>query len=202
MSLLSFLEKTDGEVLIAINGCNSQELDWLMWWISDRWVWLPLYLLLAVAVIWRFGRLKGIALILVAAGIAVLTDLTCASVVRPAVMRLRPSNPDNPVSAFLHVVNGYRGGSYGFPSCHAANTFALAVFISLLFRNRYVSGAMFLWSVLVSYSRIYLGVHYPADIFGGFVIGGSYSVVCSLIVRRIDLSVGMIRRRIVGIRYG
>lgn len=72
----------------------------------------------------------------------------------------------------------------------------------MLFRNRYVSGAMFLWSVLVSYSRIYLCVHYPASIIGGFVIGGSYSVTCSLIVRRIDLRMGMIRRSIVGIRHG
>ena len=71
----------------------------------------------------------------------------------------------------MHVVNGYRGGRYGFPSCHAANTFALAMFMSLVFRNKRFSVMMFSWAIVVSYSRMYLGVHYFGDVFVGTAIG-------------------------------
>lgn len=90
---------------------------------------------------------------------------------RPSVCRLRPSNPENPLSEMVHIVGGYRGGSYGFPSCHAANSFALASFLTLLFANRKLSLFIFAWAVLNSYSRVYLGVHYPGDLLVGAIIG-------------------------------
>lgn len=82
-----------------------------------------------------------------------------------------PSNPENPLSEMVHIVGGYRGGSYGFPSCHAANSFALASFLTLLFANRKLSLFIFAWAVLNSYSRVYLGVHYPGDLLVGAIIG-------------------------------
>lgn len=88
-----------------------------------------------------------------------------------SVCRLRPSNPENPLSEMVHIVGGYRGGSYGFPSCHAANSFALASFLILLFANRKLSLFIFAWAVLNSYSRVYLGVHYPGDLLVGAIIG-------------------------------
>lgn len=84
---------------------------------------------------------------------------------------VRPSNPANPLSEMVHIVGGYRGGSYGFPSCHAANSFALASFLILLFANRKLSLFIFAWAVLNSYSRVYLGVHYPGDLLVGAIIG-------------------------------
>lgn len=95
----------------------------------------------------------------------------CATLIRPEVCRLRPSNPANPLSEMVHIVGGYRGGSYGFPSCHAANSFALASFLILLFANRKLSLFIFAWAVLNSYSRVYLGVHYPGDLLVGAIIG-------------------------------
>lgn len=82
-----------------------------------------------------------------------------------------PSNPENPLSEMVHIVGGYRGGSYGFSSCHAANSFALASFLILLFANRKLSLFIFAWAVLNSYSRVYLGVHYPGDLLVGAIIG-------------------------------
>ena len=73
----------------------------------------------------------------------------------------------------ITVVNGYRSGSYSFPSCHAANTFALATFISLLFRRRTATAAILTWAAVVSCSRLYLGVHYPSDLIAGAVIGSA-----------------------------
>ena len=88
-----------------------------------------------------------------------------------AVERLRPSNPANPISDLVHIVNNYRGGRYGFPSCHASNSFGLAFFLVFLFRKRWLSLFILLWATLNCYTRIYLGVHYPGDLIVGAIIG-------------------------------
>ena len=167
----------DETLLLWVNGCHTPLLDKVMWAASDRWAWMPLYMLLTVILCRKSGLKMGLFALLLIAALIAATDQTCASVIRPALCRLRPSNPDNPVSALVTVVNGYHGGAYGFPSCHAANTFALAVFLSLIFRNRYATVSLVAWSVLVSYSRIYLGVHYPGDIIGGWVVGATLAVI-------------------------
>lgn len=149
-----------------------------MWMVSDRWIWVPLYMLLTVFVFRRAGWKGGMICMVMIALLITATDQTCASVIRPALCRLRPSNPDNPISSMVQLVNGYHGGWYGFPSCHAANTFALAMFLSLLFRNRAATVSLMCWALIVSCSRIYLGVHYPGDIIGGFAVGGFFAVLC------------------------
>ena len=110
---------------------------------------------------------------------------TGATLIRPYVERLRPSNLENPISDMVHIVNGRRGGRYGFPSCHAANTFGLAFFIWFLFRKRWLTVFMMGWALLTCYSRIYLGVHYPGDLIVGTLIG----LFAAYIVYRLFLKV-------------
>ena len=99
-----------------------------------------------------------------------LADQISVKVFKEGFERLRPShNPE--IKDLIHTVKGYRGGQFGFVSSHAANTFAMAFFTSKLFRNRYYSWFIFIWAAVVSYSRIYLGVHYPLDIIGGALLG-------------------------------
>ena len=99
-------------------------------------------------------------------------DQMCSSIIRPVVARLRPSNPESPIVDMVYIVNNYRGGSYGFPSCHAANSFGLAMYVVFLFRKRWLSVFIITWAVLNCYTRIYLGVHYPGDLIVGGIIGG------------------------------
>lgn len=126
----------------------------------------------SVAVLFILGLIVAVA----------LADQTCATFLRPYFQRLRPSNIDNPLSQFVTVVNGYRGGSYGFPSCHAANSFALASFLKLAVKRPVFTAFILIWASINCYSRMYLGVHYPSDILAGAVIGVAYGAFAYYVV--------------------
>lgn len=172
-----WLSDIDARLLLIVNGAHSPFFDSVMWCISGRWIWVPFYAVLAYLLFRRMSW-KRASICLVTIGLIILTaDQTCASLIRPEIGRLRPANLNNPLSSFVHVVNGYRGGRYGFPSCHAANTFALAVFMSLVIRHKWFTVMMFSWAFIVSYSRMYLGVHYFGDLFCGATIGSLFAVL-------------------------
>lgn len=172
-----WLSDIDARLLLIVNGAHSPFFDAVMWCISGRWVWIPFYAVLAYLLFRRMSW-KRASICLVTIGLIILAaDQTCATLIRPEIGRLRPANLNNPLSSFVHVVNGYRGGRYGFPSCHAANTFALAVFMSLVIRHKWFTVMMFSWAFVVSYSRMYLGVHYFGDLFCGATIGSLFAVL-------------------------
>lgn len=172
-----WLSDIDARLLLIVNGAHSPFFDSVMWCISGRWIWVPFYAVLAYLLFRRMSW-KRASICLVTIGLIILAaDQTCATFIRPEIGRLRPANLNNPLSSFVHVVNGYRGGRYGFPSCHAANTFALAVFMSLVIRHKWFTVMMFSWAFVVSYSRMYLGVHYFGDLFCGATIGSLFAVL-------------------------
>lgn len=172
-----WLSDIEARLLLIVNGAHSPFFDAVMWCISGRWIWLPFYAVLAYLLFRRMSW-KRASICLVTIGLIILAaDQTCATLIRPEIGRLRPANLNNPLSSFVHVVNGYRGGRYGFPSCHAANTFALAVFMSLVIRHKWFTVMMFSWAFIVSYSRMYLGVHYFGDLFCGATIGSLFAVL-------------------------
>ena len=172
-----WLSDIDARLLLIVNGAHNPFFDAVMWCISGRWIWVPFYAVLAYLLFRRMSW-KRASICLVTIGLIILAaDQTCATLIRPEIGRLRPANLNNPLSSFVHVVNGYRGGRYGFPSCHAANTFALAVFMSLVIRHKWFTVMMFSWAFVVSYSRMYLGVHYFGDLFCGATIGSLFAVL-------------------------
>ena len=149
----SSLIEADNACLLAINGWHASWADTFMYAFSGKWIWIPLY----ASLLYVIGRnLRWQVAVGCAVAIAltiVFADQVGASLIRPEVARLRPSNLENPLSEMVHIVNGYRGGSYGFPSCHAANTFGLAFFILYLFRNRLLSTFILAWALVTCYSR-------------------------------------------------
>lgn len=178
--MIDFLNDIDHQLFLALHSAfRNGFMDVFMKMFSGRWVWVPFYVSLAVMAMLNIrDRSKFIAFLL-AAGVAIaITDQTCASVIRPYVGRLRPSNPDNPISSMVMVVDGYRGGSYGFPSCHSANSLALAVFMSMAVGRRWFAVFILGWAVINSLSRIYLGVHYPGDLLVGGLIGSAVGAGC------------------------
>lgn len=175
--MIDFLLNLDTNTLLFINGHYSTFWDIVMWNASHKFVWVPLYLLLTFYLLKKIGIKKGIFCLFIIGLLILTTDQVCSSLLRPAVARFRPSSEMNPISSFLHLVNEYRGGSFGFPSSHAANTAALAVFLSLILKSRWITLSLISWSLLVAYSRMYLGVHYPSDIIAGFIIGSLFAFI-------------------------
>lgn len=181
--MIDYLQQIDQDVMIALNGANTPLTDQFMYCFSGKWQWIPAYVCIAWALVkWRGWR-QAIVLLVAIGLIITVCDQMCGHLVRNYFERLRPSNPDSPIGDMIHVVNGYRGGPYGFPSCHAANAFGLAVFLALVFRNRIVTATMLLWAVVTAYSRIVLGVHYPGDLLVGAIVGSLVSTAAWLALR-------------------
>lgn len=189
--MIDFLNSIDNELFLTLNSLfRCDFLDSFMKTFSGRFIWAPMY---AVIILLLYRNFKPWKATIYAVGIILsiaLADQICATIIRPLVARLRPSNPENPISTLVYIVDGYRGGSYGFPSCHAANSFALATFLScIIARPRFVA-FIFTWAVFNSLTRIYLGVHYPGDLIVGGLIG---SLVAYLCFRLSALTVKLIR---------
>lgn len=166
------LIQLDKQLLLWFNGSDSLFLDGLVKTLTTATTWIPLYLGLFYLVLKNNDNVQKVLLVLGCAGLCVflagsLNDLF----VKPWVARWRPSR-DPEIAMLVDVVNGYRGGRYGFFSSHAANTFSLAIFFTLLVRSKVLSVAMILWSLLNCWTRLYLGVHFPGDILCGLLWGG------------------------------
>ena len=196
---MDYLIHIDQQWLLAINGWHSEWADILMWYISKSTTWLPLYALLVGLIVYRFGILspslcregrRGSSLLrvlIILAGFAVavgVSDFVSSGIIKPWVCRLRPTHEPE-IAGLIHLVNGYTGGLYGFVSSHAANTMACALLFALLYRNKYATVGLMLWVALNCYSRMYLGVHYPADIIGGLAIGAMMATLTYGMVRRL-----------------
>jgi len=169
-SFLDTLKSIDNTILLFINGMHSAPADSLMMWISNRFIWIPLYVFLAYVIVKKFGKNSWLVIIFGALAIA-MSDQLASHLVKNLFMRYRPSH-NLILGPQLHIVDNYLGGQYGFASSHASNTFALSVFIMLLMpEKRKLIIGLFAWAIVVCYSRMYLGVHYPSDIVGGAIIG-------------------------------
>ena len=181
-----YLINLDTEIFLWFNSRNNLFWDIAMKMATGKLIWIGLYLSLVYAMYKAYGW-KTTLVMTVMSGLAVTAaDQMTASVLRPIFERLRPANLNNPISHLVHIVDGYRSGGFSFPSCHAANTFALATLTSLLFRRWRFTVAIVFWAIVNCYSRIYLGVHYPGDLLAGTVIGclcgGIFYVVGRLII--------------------
>ena len=160
----------DEQIFFLINSHNTAFADQFMYLVSQKLVWIPLYASL-LYVVWRNYSWRGALFVLIMVGLGMLvTDCLNSQLLRPWIGRLRPSNPDNPIAPFVHIVNGRHGSGCGFPSAHSANMWMLTFVMYHWLRDRLTLITMSLLTILICYSRVYLGFHYPGDILGGFVL--------------------------------
>lgn len=185
--MLSALNEFDTWLFLALNGAWPA-LDTAMWWVSKPLFWTPLYVAMVWAVGQRLGWRRPLALFAVCVGLCVTgTDVVSARVLKPNVARLRPSHEPALVDQ-VHLVEErpgewYRGGKYSFVSSHAANHMGVAVLFGGLLGGAWGWGLL-AWALLIGFSRIHLGVHYPGDVLGGFVVGWGIGALALAVARR------------------
>lgn len=178
LDISQWLVEGDSSILLAVNGMHSSYFDTFMWLCSRKFEWIPFYLSILYVLFRNFNWRVVLYSLVAMCVILLLTDAVSSHFIRPVVARLRPSNLENPISEMIHIVDNHRGGRYGFPSSHASNSWGLVFFVGLLLRRRVLTTFLSCWALLLCYSRLYLGVHYPGDLLAGMLLG---AVVASLV---------------------
>lgn len=182
--MLDFLIQLDKELLLFLNGMNNVVLDQIMYYMTQRWFWIPMY----VVVLYFVFKTYKIESIFIVLGIALAmggSDLLITYFMKPYFARPRPTW-DPEIKELVHIVNNYGGGRYGFVSSHAATSFGGSIFLYLTCKDRLKwIGWLFLWAGVYSYTRIYLGVHYPGDILGGILVGSFFASIAYFLVKTV-----------------
>jgi undecaprenyl-diphosphatase len=169
--MIESLNTLDTRLFLILNGWHNSFFDPIMYWFSDKLIWIPMYLLIAFYIVKHYKR-QGIYILLFIGLVILLCDQTASLLIKNIVHRLRPSH-EPALAGLVHLSKAGPGGLYGFVSSHAANAFGVATFLafSLNARFKILTYWLFVWALLVSYSRIYNGVHYPGDVAGGIIVG-------------------------------
>ncbi len=167
--MLEFLNTIDTKLFLFLNGLNTSFLDPIMWFITKKESWYPMYLIIIGFIIYRYKK-RSLIIIPAIIILIALADQISVKLFKEVFERLRPSRVEE-LKDVIHLLHGKRGGKYGFVSSHAANSFAAATFLALLFKRKIFTCSIIAWATIVSYSRIYAGVHYPGDVICGALLG-------------------------------
>ena len=168
--MFEVVQEWDKALFLLINGGHAPYWDQFMALFTSKEVWIPMYASILYVLIRNFGWRMVVFTTLAFVLVITVADQLSSSVLRPLFERPRPSH--NPAFAeVIHLINGRRGGQFGFPSAHAANTAALTTFIILFFKRWRLSLFFVLWTLITCYTRSYVGVHYPGDLLFGLVVG-------------------------------
>lgn len=169
--MIELLKNIDDSILLFINGHHNSFWDNVMWFASGITSWFPLYAFIIILLIVKFKKQSWL-LILLILPLILMSDQLASEIIKPLVHRLRPSHQPG-LENLLHYVHQYQGGDFGFVSSHACNFFAWVTYLSLATSKKikWFPYLLFPVALFVSYSRIYLGVHYPSDVFAGAILG-------------------------------
>ncbi|MDR2466221.1 MAG: phosphatase PAP2 family protein [Prevotellaceae bacterium] len=163
--------RADTDLFLLLNGLHADWLDPAMRTFSSITFWIPMYLIVAAAII-KKRRAESIAVLGALLLAFAMCDFLSVHLFKNVFERLRPCHNEE-IQASVRLLENC-GGRYGFVSNHAANAFCFATFTFPIFRNKYYTAAILLWAACVAYSRIYVGKHFPLDV----VCGAMFGVLC------------------------
>ena len=179
--MLEFLCGIDEGLFHAINGAWPSG-DTLMWWASKPTAWIPLYLVLVFAVYKKYSQRSSRLFILLGIIVCVgVNDVLSSRILKPTSERLRPSHRvefENSIHLYQRSDGTfYKGGKWSFVSGHASNHMGAAIFMGAVLCGGLCMGGwmwgLIVWALLIGYSRVHLGVHFPGDVICGWIVGGA-----------------------------
>jgi len=186
--LFEKIEHIDQQLFLLLNGLNAPFVDPIMLFFTETYTWIPLYVILLYFIIRHFGIKSLLWILPLITLLIAASDQSSVHLFKNVFQRFRPCHNLH-LQPFVHLIAGC-GGKFGFISSHAVNTFALATFFHFILNDKvkYFSFFIFIWASIVAYSRIYAGVHYPADITvgaaWGFLIGYVFKSIFNFIVAK------------------
>ena len=169
--MIDWLISLDKKLFLFFHERISNSLfDFLMPWLRNKYFWIPLYIYFIFLIIYYFRKQSW--MVIIAAFITVgISDFISSGVLKPFFHRLRPCQNSELVSHIHNII--ICGSGFSFVSSHAANHFAVAVFLGIIFKNKinWLLGILLIWAATISFAQVYVAYHYPTDIFGGAIVG-------------------------------
>jgi undecaprenyl-diphosphatase len=168
----------DQQLFLWLNSLHHLYLDTIMAWITNKYTWIPMYLVLLYKIVRTYGRTGWIYFLAMIVAV-ILADFVTSGIMKPFFERPRPCH-DPVIGHLVHQVTGC-GGRFGFASSHASTSFAVITSLWLFTKDRLKwMKWLFIWPLIYSYSRVYVGVHYPGDILTGALVG----ILVALIIHK------------------
>jgi undecaprenyl-diphosphatase len=174
----------DEQLFLWLNNLGSANWDWFWLFMTNKFNMIPLYIVLLIVSFRHLAWQKGFLFLVVIALLITGTDQV-TNLFKDGFERLRPCHNED-IAPLMRLVKKSCGGAYSFFSGHASNSFALATFFTVFFRKQFPAMKwLFFWAAVVAYSRVYVGVHFPLDIFCGAV----YGIMIGWIIARMSFRV-------------
>jgi len=183
--MIEYFNSIDTRLFLFLNGKHNMFFDPIMYWFSDKLIWIPMYLLIVFFIVRKY-KVNGLIMLLFIGVLIAMCDQTASGLIKNIVQRLRPSH-EPALEGLVHLSKAGAGGMYGFVSSHAANAFGLCTFLFFVLDDNFkiLKYWLIAWAILVSYSRIYNGVHYPSDVIVASIIGILYGWLMALLYGKI-----------------
>lgn len=184
--MIESIQQFDVELFLKINrGLSNGFFDWLMPLMRNRFFWSPLYLFIVVFCVVQYKK-QGYYIIGMVLFTFAMGDLVASRLVKPFVSRVRPCNDLSLANDIIHRVPC--GSGLSFPSAHATNHFAIAVFLIFIFYSRWkpILPIGLFWAAIISFAQVYVGVHYPIDVTVGALLGTTIGFATSRIFKTLQ----------------